>query len=199
MTCIDGYISPKRSYIDLGIKAIGTSIEFMKSFTSSFISDINGQANGEVRLTGPLKAINLVGELVINGDAHIKSTNCKYYLRNDTVTFIPDEIELHDIPIFDIHDNMGIMSGGIHHKHLTRLSYDLFVKADNLLAYDFHSFGDETFYGTVYGTGNVGIHGRSGELDINVNITPNSKSTFVYNVSNPDCHIKTRVYQLERL
>ncbi len=186
MTCIDGYISPKRSYIDLGIKAIGTSIEFMKSFTSSFISDINGQANGEVRLTGPLKAINLVGELVINGDAHIKSTNCKYYLRNDTVTFIPDEIELHDIPIFDIHDNMGIMSGGIHHKHLTRLSYDLFVKADNLLAYDFHSFGDETFYGTVYGTGNVGIHGRSGELDINVNITPNSKSTFVYNVSNPD-------------
>ena len=186
MTCIDGYVSPKRSYIDLGIKAIGTSIEFMKSFTSSFISDINGQADGEVRLIGPLKTINLVGGLVINGDAHVKATNCKYYLRNDTVTFIPDEIELHDMPIFDVRNNRGIMSGSIHHKHLTKLSYDIFVKADNLLAYDFRDFGDDTFYGTVYGTGNVGIHGRSGELDINVSITPGSRSTFVYNVSNPD-------------
>lgn len=186
MTCINGYVSPTRNYIDLGIKAVGTYLDFMNSFTSSFISRINGQANGEVRLVGPLNTINLVGELVVDGDAHIKATNCKYYLKNDTITFVPDEIELNDIPIFDTNNNKGIMSGSIHHKHLTKLSYDLFVKADNLLAYDFRDFGDDTFYGTVYATGNVGIHGRSGELNIDVDLTPQNKSTFVYNASNPD-------------
>lgn len=186
MTCINGYVSPKRNYIDLDIKAIGTYIDFMKSFTSSFISEINGQTNGSVKLAGPLSEINLTGELVINGDAHISATNCKYYMRNDTITFVPDEIELNDIPIFDAENNMGIMSGGIHHKHLTKLSYDIFVRANNLLSYDFHDFGDDVFYGTVYATGNVEIHGGNGNLNIGVNMKPEKKSTFVYNASNPD-------------
>ena len=185
-TLINGYVSPERNYIDLGIQALGTRIEFMKSFTSSFISDINGEAKGAVRLFGPLNNINLTGRLIINGDATVSPLNCKYYLREDTVTLIPDEIELHGIPIFDKYGNRGELSGAIHHKHLTRLSYDLSVKADNLLAYDIHEFGDDTFYGTVFGTGEVGIHGRSGETLINVNITPQKNSQFVYNVSNPD-------------
>ena len=194
-TLINGYVSPARNYIDLEIQAIGTRIEFIKSFTSSFISDINGEARGAVRLYGPLSTINLTGMLVLNGDATISPLNCKYYLKEDTVTLIPDEIELRNIPIFDKYGNRGEISGGIHHKHLTRLSYDLSVKADNLLAYDFHDFGNETFYGTVFGTGEVDIHGRSGEVLININITPQKNSQFVYNVSNPDAIVNQEFIQ----
>jgi hypothetical protein len=194
-TLINGYVSPARNYIDLEIQAIGTRIEFIKSFTSSFISDINGEARGAVRLYGPLSTINLTGMLVLNGDATISPLNCKYYLKEDTVTLIPDEIELRNIPIFDKFGNRGEISGGIHHKHLTRLSYDLSVKADNLLAYDFHDFGNETFYGTVFGTGEVDIHGRSGEVLININITPQKNSQFVYNVSNPDAIVNQEFIQ----
>ena len=68
-------------------------------------------------------------------------TNCKYYLRNDTIAFEPNEIRFLDAPIFDIHNQKGIVSGALHHKYLKDLSYDLGVKADNLLAYDFREFG----------------------------------------------------------
>ena len=63
-TLINGYVSPERNYIDLEIQAIGTRIEFIKSFTSSFISDINGEARGAVRLYGPLSTsmpVRLIG------------------------------------------------------------------------------------------------------------------------------------------
>ncbi len=186
MTVIDGYVSPSRSYIDLGIQAEGTRIDFMQSFTSSFLDKVNGQARGAVRLAGPLSTINLTGQLVIDGEATVKALNCKYFLKNDTVTFIPDEIELRNIPLYDKYGNKGEMYGNIHHQHLTRLSYDLALKADNLLSYSFDDFGDNTFYGTVFGTGNVNIHGRSGEVVINVDVTPQKNSQFVYNVSNPD-------------
>ena len=185
-TIIKGYVSPKRDYIDLGIQADSTHIDFMHSFTESFISEIDGRAVGKVRLAGPLSTINLTGQLVVNGSAMISPLNCRYTLDNDTVTFVPDEIELKNAVIRDAYGNAGYVNGFIHHKHLTRLSYDLEVAADNLLAYDFRDFGNDTFYGTVFADGTVGIHGRSGYLRMDIDVTPRHGSTFVYNASTND-------------
>ena len=185
-TIIKGYVSPKRDYIDLGIQADSTHIDFMHSFTESFISEIDGRAVGKVRLAGPLSTINLTGQLVVNGSAMISPLNCRYTLDNDTVTLVPDEIELKNAVIRDAYGNAGYVNGFIHHKHLTRLSYDLEVAADNLLAYDFRDFGDDTFYGTVFADGTVGIHGRSGYLRMDIDVTPRHGSTFVYNASTND-------------
>ena len=185
-TIIQGYVSPKKNYIDLAIRADSTHIDFMHSFTKSFISQIDGRAVGDVRLAGPLSTINLTGKLVVNGSAMIRPLNCRYTLDNDTITLVPDEIELRNAVIRDAYGNAGYVNGFIHHKHLTRLSYDLNVKADNLLAYDFHDFGNDTFYGTVYADGNVNIQGRSGFLKMDVDVTPRKNSTFVYNASTND-------------
>ena len=185
-TIIKGYVSPKKNYIDLAIRADSTHIDFMHSFTKSFISQIDGRAVGDVRLAGPLSTINLTGEVVVNGSAMIRPLNCRYTLDNDTIRLIPDEIELRNAVIRDAYGNAGYVNGFIHHKHLTRLSYDLNVKADNLLAYDFHDFGNDTFYGTVYADGNVDIQGRSGYLKMDVDVTPKKNSTFVYNASTND-------------
>lgn len=186
ITYINGYVSPSRNYIDLGIRAAGTRLDFIQSFTKSFISHIEGHTKGAVQLIGPLNAINLTGKLIVDGKATVHPLNCTYRLANDTITFVPDEIELNNLPIYDKYGHQAIVSGGIHHKHLTKLSYDLYVKADNLLGYDFHDFGTETFYGTVFASGDVAIHGKNGELVMDVNVTPQTNSTFVYNVATSD-------------
>ena len=51
LTFIDGYVSPSRNFIDLGFNAQGTHIDFLHSFTKSFLSEINGHANGKLRLS----------------------------------------------------------------------------------------------------------------------------------------------------
>ena len=186
MTYIDGYVSPTNNYIDLDIMAAGTYIDFMHSFTKSFLSKVEGHTDGAVRLFGPLNAINLTGELVLNGLAHVRPTGCTYQLRNDTIRMVPNEVEFISCPIYDIHDRQGIVTGGIHHYNLTNLTYDLYINAQNLLAYDFPDFGDDIFYGTVYGTGEVAIHGRSNEVVIDMNVTPQPNSVFVYNAADPD-------------
>lgn len=194
-TYINGYVSPGRSYIDLQIEASQTRIEFIRSFTESFMSDISGNANGVVRLAGPLSNMNLTGMMVVNGSATISPLNCKYNLRNDTIVLVPDEIKFHNAEIFDTENNRGTVNGSIYHQHLTHLSYNLSIDADNLLAYNFDDFGDDTFYGTVYGSGNVRINGRSGEVTINANVTPQRNSQFVYNASNPDAIVNQEFIQ----
>ena len=185
-TLIKGYVSPTYNTIDLGITANGTYIEFMHNFTNSFLSSITGRSNGAVRLAGSLDEMNLTGKLIVDGEATVTPLNTTYTLRQDTVILIPDEIELHQMAVYDQYGNQGILSGGIHHQHLTNLTYDLYVTADNLLAYDFKDFGESTFYGTVFASGDVAIHGISGEVTIDCNVTPQKNSVFVYNASSPD-------------
>jgi hypothetical protein len=143
---------------------------------------VEGHANGALRLYGPLSLINLTGELVVNGETHVKPIGCTYQLRNDTIRMKPNEIEFVQCPIYDIHDHQGFVTGGIHHNYLTNMTYDIYIHAENLLAYDFPDFGEDTFYGTVYGYGDVAIHGRDHETVIDLNVTPQNNSFLVYNV-----------------
>lgn len=185
-TLIDGYVSPKRNYIDLSIEAQGTNMKFMESFCGSFMDDIQARAKGKVNLVGDLSDINLVGDLYATGKMHMKQLGTEYSFKNLHAHAIPDDILLNNDTIFDRNHNMALVSGGIHHKHLTRLSYDITLKAHNFLGYDTHEFGDNTFYGTVYATGEVGIHGKSGETIIDIDAEPGPGSIFVYNVASPD-------------
>ncbi|MBR1547773.1 MAG: translocation/assembly module TamB, partial [Prevotella sp.] len=185
-TYINGYVSPKRDSINLMITAEGTYLDFAQSFTSSFISHIDGRAQGSVNLIGPLSAINLTGELILNGQAHVKTLGCSYEMRSDTLRCIPNEMQFVNCEIYDMNGHRGILTGGIHHDCLTNLTYDIYADADNLLAYNFHEFGEDTFYGTAYATGRIGIHGRDNELRIEGDVTPRAGTVFVYNAANPD-------------
>jgi len=185
-THIKGYVSPKYNAIDLGFRAEGTYIDFMQNFTNSFLSSVTGHANGEVRLAGTFEEINLTGKLVAEGKATVTALNTTYTFREDTVILIPDEIELHNMTIYDKYNREAKLSGAIHHENLTNMTFDLFVNTDNLLAYDFKDFGESTFYGTVYASGDVSIIGRPGEVTIDCNVTPQKNSVFVYNASSPD-------------
>jgi hypothetical protein len=185
-TYVNGYISPVHNTIDLDIRADSTYIDFMHSFTQSFISQVTGHTSGDLRLAGTLDNINLTGQLVVGGNLTIEALNTTYYLDRDTVTFIPDDILLNRLPLHDRDGNQAYLSGGIHHRHLTHLTFDLQAEANNLLAYDFPDFGESAFYGTVYATGTVDIKGRPGEVSIDCSVTPQKNSFFVYNAANPD-------------
>ena len=199
ITYVDGFVSPEKNTIDLAIRAEGTHLDFAQSFTRSFLSSVKGHGTGAVRLAGPLDAINLTGELVLNGKVHVSTLGTDYELRNDTVRMIPNEIEFQNCHIYDANNHEAILTGGIHHKELTDMTYDIYVEAKELLAFDFKDFSrpvdsqqpkrehsDENFYGTVYANGNVAIHGRDGSIVIEADVTPLRNTVFVYNAASPE-------------
>lgn len=185
-TTIRGYVSPTHNRIDLGITAENTNIEFLKSFCGDFMDDIKAKANGQVRVHGPLNEINLTGKLVADGSALITPINVEYTLTNDTIHFMPNNIVFHSDTIRDRNGNIGIVNGALHHEHLSHLTYDINIETKNLLCYDTKSYGNDTFYGTAYGTGTCAIRGRSGRIDIDIDITPERNSYIEYNAASPE-------------
>ena len=185
-TIINGYVSPRKNYIDLDIVANNTRGEFMESFCGSFMDRCDLSANGNLRLWGPLNAIELTGRARVDGKVHISSLNTEYTLTNDSLLLLPGEIRFVGDTITDRYGNTGIITGSLNHQHLSRLTYDINVRTNNLLVYDFDGSDGSSFYGTAYGTGLCSIRGRSGLVVMDIDITPNQGSIVTYNVASPD-------------
>lgn len=185
-TFVKGYVSPKRNYIDLDIRADNMRGDFVESFCASFMNRTNLSLNGGVRLWGDLGELNLTGNLVANGQVGIEPLNTVYTLRDAEVRCLINEMQFPGDTIYDRHGNKGVLAGSLYHDHITNLRYNLRAKLSNLLAYDWGPSHGNTFYGTVYGTGNVDIRGKSGLLDVDVNVTPNRGTTVVYDASSPE-------------
>ena len=186
-TFIEGYVSPMRSDIMLDITADGTSIEFCQSFTSSFLHDVMGKAHGHVILSGPLDELNLTGEIVANGQTTVTALNTTYTLPQDTITLKPNDIQFKHCAIKDRDGQTGYVTGHIRHENFSDFTFDVDIEGENLLAYDFPDFDEGSIVcGTVYVTGSANIQGRSGEVTINCYATPEARSVFAYNATNPD-------------
>ena len=186
---INGYISPARNYLDLALTAKDTRMDFVESFCSSFMRNTNVRGNGDVHLLGFLSgenSINLSGLLRLDGSVEISPLNTKYTLRNDLVRMVPNEIYFDCDTVYDRRGNIGIVRGAVHHQRLSKITFDFDVEAHNFLAYDFPDYNGASFFGTVYGTGNCAIKGRSGRIDFDVNATPEKGSFIEYDAARPD-------------
>lgn len=185
-TIIKGFVSPKRNDISLTFNANNTRGAFLKGFCSNFMSDIDLSVNGKLNLWGDLKKINLTGSANVSGATTITPTNTRYYLDNDSIRFLVDEIQFIGDTIKDRLGNHGVLSGSLYHNHLSHLSYDLHVKANNLLGYDLGAGEGNTVYGTIAAKGSVDISGKPGEVNIKVDAAPTSGSVMCYDITSPE-------------
>ena len=185
-TVINGFVSPKRNDINLTFNAINTRGEFLKGFCSNFMNDIDLSVNGKLSLWGDLKKINLTGAAKVSGATTITPINTRYYLSDDSIRFLVNEIQFAGDTIHDRLGNRGLLTGSLYHNHLSHLSYDLHVKADNLLGYELGPDNGNTVYGTIAGTGTVDINGKPGEVDIKVDATPSRGSVMCYDITSPE-------------
>ena len=181
-----GNVSPERDDIELHIEANAIRVDFLQTYTNSFLSDVSGLARGKVLLAGPLGEMDLTGQLVVDAKAHVKPLGTNYTLSNDTVQLTDKGFLFDHASIADRYGNQAFISGGIYHQHFSNMTFDLDINTDRLLAYDFRDYGDEVFCGTVIASGNVDMHGRSGEIIINCNATPLRSTVFKYNAASAD-------------
>lgn len=185
-TIIDGYVSIKKNYIDLDLQAVNTRLEFMNTFCDSFLDDVSAWANGRLRLWGDLSKINLTGDAVVNGSIHVTPLNTVYTLKDDTVSLVYNDILFNKCKVADEKGNIATVTGGLHHKHLSRMTFDFDIEARNMLCFDFPTLDGSTFCGHVVGSGTCKIKGRPGEITFDIEAFPEKETEIVYNVSSPD-------------
>lgn len=178
---VDGYVSPSKGYIDLLLLPTNVNIDFLHSFIGGVMDRVEGRGSGHLNVVGPLSTVQLVGAMSPYAKLHVRALNTEYEVRGDSIYFVPDDILFKDVKAYDRYGNFAVCNGGVHHKHLTRLTFDLGLHTDKLLAYETKTFGNDTFYGTVFTEGDVMMKGISGQVNIDGDVTPLEGTTFTYN------------------
>ena len=194
ITKIDGYIAPLGGgSIDLDIKAHNTSLGFLNEYCSSFMSDVALQGNGEVKLHGPFSELNLTGVMVADGAFSVKPNGCRYSMPGDTVVLGINKLEFNGIPLHDKDGNTAHVFGGLFHNHLRKITYDMQVRTDRFLAYDFPELysssspnSSSLYCGVAYIDGTVDIKGGDSDVTLSGNVNAQKGSYIIYNNSSPD-------------
>ncbi len=197
VTLVNGYITPKKDIeyhgIDLNVKAQYANMEFLNKWTSAIFDDLQGRATGWVHIFGPFKQINIEGDAIVNeGSLGIPYIGVRYHLENDSVLLRPDNIYFTDATIYDPQGNPGIeghqakVNGHLHHNNFKNLSFDILIRGENILGYNFTDFGDQNFYGTVLASGDVTLKGHPGQVRIGIKAHPERGTSFTYNATSPD-------------
>ena len=117
---------------------------------------------------------------------HVKSLGTDYTLRDQLVELVPNDILFPSDTIVDKYGHIGVVTGALHHQYLSRLTYDIAVQPQNMLCYDFSTYGNEIFFGKAFCTGKCDIIGRPGNITFNINAKVEKGSFVEYNASNPD-------------
>lgn len=179
-THVTGYVSPKLKGLDLNIEADSTNIALIAPFLEGIFSEMKGRVNGNVRLYGPFKFLDLEGSVLANLNTKIDILNTNFLIKNDSIHIQSGEIAFNNVRIYDHEGNQGIVNGYLHHNKLKNLMYRFDIQTNNLLVYHTEDPGNMTFYGKVYGSGNILLDGGNNAMNVNVSLTTGRNTSFTY-------------------
>lgn len=183
-TFITGYISPVRQDMDLNIKARDTRLEFLEHYCR-VMTDTQLHGNGEVRIFGNFKTVDMTGMAYAKGEVTVNGTNCRYYLPADTVRFESGDMQFNKLPIYDKFGNRAYLDGHLFHTYLGRVKFDLNINTPKLLVYDNPASGS-SFGGYVIIAGGINLAGSGNEVNITGEATTLKDSYVSFNVLSPE-------------
>lgn len=186
-TNIDGLLDIPHNELWLDIKADSTNLSFLNELLKSFMSEIKGSASGNLLLGGKLDSLDLCkGALLANTDFRLIPTNT-YYSFADSLRFEPGKIILRDIQLKDRSNKEAYVNGMVTHSRINNFAYNLKIKAWNILGIDLPDTGNNSFYTTIYGTGDIAVSGAPRQpLRIDIDADPEAESVFALNLAGQD-------------
>ena len=187
ITKVNGYADIADNELWLDIAADSTNASFLNSLLSSFMADIKGNACGNIIIGGPMNAIDLLdGALQADVSFKLTPTNTDYRFK-DTLYFAPGHIHLRGIEAYDTRNQKAIVNGVITHNKLSNYGYELYIDAQNILGIDLPNTGSDSFYTTIFGTGEVLVSGGPDQpLKVDILAQPEKGSLFALNLVSQD-------------
>lgn len=196
-TNITGLASVADKQLDMNIGANGTDIHFLNTLLMGILSDIDGRAYGNLRVFGNFNHLQLAGNLLANDASFtLVPTGVPYHF-NDYIHFDSDAIRFDDVVVYDAEYDVrsaangqpgalphtAVLNGAVKHSGLKNWSYDLKVKANDVLGLNIEDNGISTFHTTIYAKGDVHVYGADWlPLRVDVDARTVSGSFFALNI-----------------
>lgn len=182
------YLEKKEDAIDISFATRPANLSLLNPLLKDILTIKNGFVNGEGRISGTPDNIKIDGKFrLFNSEIKVDYTNVTYNITGD-IEIMPDQIRFSDLLLREKGTKsapQGTINGNIFHQNFNKIRLDYDVSYRNMLVLNTTERENETFYGKVYGTGNVGIYGFLNNLNMEIGVTTNRNSRFYLPMDGP--------------
>ena len=164
-----GKLTPKTKSLEATARLNRLDVGYVEPVLKEIFSDMEGYISGEVTVDGPLNAFEISsnGTRLDDGMLRIAYTNVPYYADG---TFHLDQTGVYfdDIKVRDRYTGTGSVGGSINWNNFKDIYFDARIKVNEIEGINLNEKQGESFYGNIFGTGNVSISGPINSLVLNV-------------------------------
>lgn len=167
--------------LNANIKCINTPIKWASIFLSDYISDIDGQANGTIKLNGSTNKPNMIGSLsILNLKTKVNYLGTIYTIPSANIDLQEDKIDLGKIVLYDRFKNKATATGIISHNNLSNFYFkNIEINSNQFEAINLSSYDNDIFYGNAITKVNTTIDGYIDDITMNVIASP-AQASHIY-------------------
>lgn len=165
-----GDIAPKDATNQLNLTGTlnDAPIVLAQPFLGSIMKNLSGTGRGELRLTGPFGAPNLLGAVDVSNGRFTFGYLGSTYTFADRVSFTNTSIAFHNIQLRDVLGNTGTVDGIVRHHGFKDMSLDIAASFRKMQVLNTTRKDNDLYFGTAYATGTARVTGPTNDLTVTV-------------------------------
>jgi hypothetical protein len=165
---LTGDYFPESDSLNMDINIDKMRMELLNPYLQANISDIKGNASGNLHIEGNTNDLNSVGKLKFEqAEFTVDALKTTYYC-SDSINILPEELQFENFKLTDKNNQSAILFGAIAHEHFNNFELDLSVNTLNFNILDTKESDNEMFYGEAYVTGITHLYGPVNDLEIEI-------------------------------
>ena len=159
-------------------------LEFINHWTSSVLTDLDGEGTGTVTVSGEKGSVYvLIDQLAQNASLTLPWTGVRYTIPRDTIRMDTTAILFPNVHLVDADGNPVEVNGGVYHEQFRDFRLDLHVDAHDALVFGTEKKG-EMLQGKVYATGHVDVTGDERDILVTADAVTSKNSRFRLSLDN---------------
>ncbi|MBK9283670.1 MAG: translocation/assembly module TamB [Sphingobacteriaceae bacterium] len=182
------YMDDRDETIDIDFKASPANLKLLNPMLEGIMTINNALVVGGGKIHGSAKNVMIDGKLKLySSEIKIDYTNVTYNITGE-IDIMPDQIRFSELRMKEKGSKsvaQGTINGNIFHSNFNRMQLDYDVTYRNMMVLNTTEKENKTYYGKMYGSGNIGIWGFLTDLHMQVRDTTNKNSKFFMPLDGP--------------
>lgn len=165
---IEGFLKPSEEIdqYDLNATFTNTNLNLIEPFFEDYISDVSGQLNGQLTISGQFDSPVINGSGMTDaGEFTIDYFKTHYDLDGELI-LDNNYMDFKNFTLTDNYGNKGNLRGRITHNGFRELEYDFNGDMQKFLVLNTTAKDNDSYYGTAFATGDYRIFGKEKVFNI---------------------------------
>jgi len=159
--------------IETEINISNVKLSIIEKYLGDIFSNIQGDANGKLRIHGRLKEPEIIGEVKVkNAKITVDYTRCTYLLKDPVIKFLPNKIDFGTIAMSDMLGNQATFKGSLEHHFFRDFSYQMNATSKKLLVLNTKKENNSLFYGKAIAKFDFNFTGPENDMRMSISGLP---------------------------